>query len=282
MTRVAVVIPCFDDGATLGEAVDSVLEQEEECELVVVDDGSRDPDTEAVFDSLERRGTKVLHQANQGLSAARMAGVRATAAPFVLALDADDRLRPGALRALADGLTQNADVALVWGDYRTFGDRSYVQRTADSLDPWQLTYQNDLPVVVMVRREALLDSGGWELCGGYEDWDLWLGLAERGQAGARLPIVAFDYRLHGQRMLRESARRHGELYARLRERHADLYARRRELWRRSRAPFFLRLALPAIEGLPLSRNAKRQAGGVACHVANRRGMRTLWRRLRPT
>ena len=278
----AVVIPCFDDGATLEEAVRSAQTQEECCELVVVDDGSRDPGTKAVFAALEQRRTRVLHQTNQGLSAARMAGVRATSAPFVLALDADDRLAPGAVGTLADWLEEHPTAALVWGDYRTFGDRSYVQRTADCLDAWQLTYQNDLPVVVMIRREALLGAGGWELRGGYEDWDLWMALAERGETGARLPQVAFDYRLHGQRMLRESASRHGELYARLRQRHPGLYESRRQLWRRSGAPLMLRLALPTIEVLPLPRNAKRRAGGVACHLTQGRGLRTLWQRLRPT
>jgi hypothetical protein len=207
--------------------------------------------------------------------------VHATTAAFVLALDADDRLAPGALPALADGLLERPETALVWGDYLTFGDRSYVQRTADSLDPWQVTYQNDLPVLVLIRRQALLAAGGWQLRGGYEDWDLWMALAERGETGTRLPLVAFEYRLHGRRMLRDSARRHAEIYAHLQQRHPDLFAERRRLWRRSRAPLLLRLTLPLIEVMPLSRNAKRRAAGVAGHLAGRRGLRTLWRRLRP-
>ena len=40
----------------------------------------------------------------------------------------------------------------------------------------------------MVRREALLDAGGWELKGGYEDWDLWMALAERGVRGVHVPV----------------------------------------------------------------------------------------------
>jgi glycosyltransferase involved in cell wall biosynthesis len=279
--RVAVVVPCFNDGATVRETVRSVRAQDEPQELVVVDDGSTDGDTLRAFDELERDGVRVVHKPNGGLASARMAGVRETQARFVLPLDADDRLAPGALTALADWLERNPEMALAWGDYRVFGDLSYVQRTARRLDPWQLSYQNDVPVVVMLRREALLAAGGWRPADGYEDWDLWMGLAERGFAGARVPIVAFEYRLHGRRMLSASAERHGEIYAMLRSRHRALFERRRSLWRASPAPLPLKVSLPIIERLPLSRTWKRRLGGVACHLADRRGFATLSRRLRP-
>jgi len=115
-----------------------------------------------------------------------MTGVEATSADYVFPLDADDRLLPGALSALADKLDANPGLALVWGDYQLFGTRHYLQRTADTLDRWQITYQNDLPASALVRRSALLAAGGWELRGGYEDWDLWMALAERGERGARV------------------------------------------------------------------------------------------------
>ena len=56
--RVAVVVPCYDDGETLGEALDSLRDQEPH-ELVVVDDGSSDPATLAVLNALERDGVRV-------------------------------------------------------------------------------------------------------------------------------------------------------------------------------------------------------------------------------
>jgi glycosyltransferase involved in cell wall biosynthesis len=277
--RMAVIVPCFDDGATLEETIRSIRAQDEPPELVVVDDGSTEPKTLALFERLKAEGVRVLHQDNQGLAGARMAGVAATEAPLVLALDADDRLAPGALGTLADALERDPELALVWGDYRTFGDAEYVQGTAAALDPWQLTFQNDLPVVVMLRRQALAEAGGWSLRGGYEDWDLWLSLAERGTRGRRLPLVAFEYRLHGTRMLREMATRHGEIFDELRARHAALFDARRALWRRSSAPLALRLGLPLIELLPLGRNRKRQLGGLLNHLAQGRGLGTLGKRL---
>src|SRR5436190_12269548 len=103
MLRVAVVVPCFNDGATLRETLGSLRDQEAH-ELVVVDDGSDDPATLETLRALEDEGVRIVRRENGGLSAARMTGVEATAAPYVFPLDADDALAPGALAALADAL----------------------------------------------------------------------------------------------------------------------------------------------------------------------------------
>jgi glycosyltransferase involved in cell wall biosynthesis len=275
-----VIIPCFNDGATVAEAVHSARAQERIDELVVVDDGSTEDATVEVFRALEADGVKVVHRANGGLGAARMSGVLATGGEYLFCLDADDRLVPGALSRLAQALDEDPELALVWGDYRLFGEHSRRQRTAPSLDRWQISYQNDIPASMMIRRDALLDAGGWELRGGYEDWDLLMGLAERGRRGARVSIVAYEYRQHGVRMLGDSATRHGEIYGLLRSRHPALFANRREAWRRSDAPLALRLALPAIFALPLDANHQRLMAGAACHLARRRGLRVLISRAR--
>src|SRR5688572_3618485 len=101
---IAVVIPCHDDGATLGEAVDSALRQDVPVEVIVIDDGSTDAGTAVVLQRLAGAGIRVLRQDNRGPGPARMAGLRATGAEYALPLDADDRLPPGALRLLRDEL----------------------------------------------------------------------------------------------------------------------------------------------------------------------------------
>lgn len=260
------------------ETVRSAQAQDRVGELVVVDDGSTEADTLEVFRSLEAEGTRVVRRENGGLAAARMTGVSATASDYVFCLDADDRLLPGALLALAATLDGDRDLGLAWGDYRLFGERSWRQETAPSLDPWQISYQDDIPATIMIRRSALLATGGWELRGGYEDWDLLMSLAERGERGRRVPIVVYEYRQHGMRMLRESARRHGEIYALLGSRHPALFADRRGSWRRADVPWALKLVLPGIFALPIGANRRRLLAGAACHLARRRGMRLLLRR----
>jgi GT2 family glycosyltransferase len=277
---IAVVIPCFNDGATLLDAVRSAQAQDRIDEMVVVDDGSTDPHTIEIFLALEREGVQVLHRPNGGLGAARMTGVQATATDYVFCLDADDRLLTGTLSALGTALNHNPELALVWGDYRLFGDRTWRQLTAPSLDPWQISYQNDIPASVLIRRSALLEAGGWQLRGGYEDWDLLMGLAEHGERGRRVPIIAYEYRQHGVRMLGESATRHAEIYALLRSRHTGLFVERRRAWRRSDAPWTLKLTLPIVFALPIGANRRRLLAGAACHLAHRRGVRLLLERAR--
>jgi glycosyltransferase involved in cell wall biosynthesis len=279
--RVAVVVPCFNDGATLDETLESIQGQDEPVELVVVDDGSTDPATLETFDRLERDGITVIHQANAGLGAARMTGVAATSAPFILPVDADDVLLPGAVGALADTLAGRPDAAAAWGWYQRFGDETTLQRTAPTLDAWQITYMNELPASSLVRRSALEEVGGWHLAGGYEDWDVWMALAERGWTGVGIDRVIYRYRRQGIRLAHRAAAQHADRHDGLRTAHAALFAARRANWRRSSAPLALRLALPAIETVPgLSRHQRRMLGGVVSHLAHRRGVRALARRVR--
>ncbi len=248
--RVAVVIPCFNDGATVGAAVESLHDQEH-CEVVIVDDGSDDPRTLRVLEVLAGAGTRVIHQENRGLSGARMRGVLETSAPYVQPLDADDMLAPGAIERLADVLDREPALGMVWGDQRVFGDLELIQRRADTLDPWAITYSNRL-TEGLIRREALFDAEGWELSVGFEDWDLYMGLAEQGWQGRRVDAVTYLYRIGSSRMLSSARLQHDDLYRQMRERHPRLFAERARNWRRSSAPLHMKLALPLIARLPLS------------------------------
>jgi glycosyltransferase involved in cell wall biosynthesis len=278
--RVAVVIPCFDDGATVEEAVRSATAEQEPVELAVVDDGSTDPATLEALARLERGGVHVLRQANAGVSAARMAGLAATSAAYVLPLDADDVLEPGAIALLADRLDADPALAAAWGWYQRFGDESTLQPTAPALDPWHVSHQNELPASALLRRSALAETPGWRLHGDFEDWDLWMSLAERGWRGVGIPQVVYHYRREGTRGAHRAAARHAEIVAELRELHPHLFAARRRNWRSSSAPLALRLALPLIERLPIGHHRRRLLAGAASHLAHRRGVALLVRRVR--
>src|SRR5688500_2053614 len=92
---VSVVIPCYNHGAYLPEAVASVQSQNyPSLEIIVIDDGSTD-NTKAVAAGLT--GITYFYQPNQGLSAARNAGIRHSKGEFLLFLDADDWLLPEAI-----------------------------------------------------------------------------------------------------------------------------------------------------------------------------------------
>jgi glycosyltransferase involved in cell wall biosynthesis len=254
--RVAVIIPCYDDGVLLEEAVASVQE-DEPVEIVVVDDGSTDAETLAILEELGGRGTRVVRRENGGLAEARATGLGATSAPFVYPLDADDLLEPGALAAMADALERNPDAAVVWGDYELFGDGKGRYRSPDRWLPWTLTYVNPYPVSSLLRREPLERAKDWrgapgaKVVGahGYEDWDLWLRFVGMGLGGVRVDRAVYRRRLHGTSRLLVGARRnHQTLYAELVERNAAVFAMRDELRRRERPSAWKRAAYPVLFG----------------------------------
>lgn len=235
--RIAVIIPTYNDGHLAKEAVAS-LRGSEEIELVVIDDGSTDPDALRALDELRADHVNVVRQENQGLGPTRMNGLRLTSAPYIFPLDADDLAIPSSLSRMASVLDQNPQASFVWGDFEVFGSYDGFYRAPDRFDPYLLTWCNPYPVCSMYRRDALVAVRGWEVIlqgQGYEDWDVWLKFAESGHTGLYLGAPAYRRRLLPGRML-SSARRgpvHRALLREIRSRHSDLYARRRQLARES-------------------------------------------------
>jgi len=228
--RVAVLIPCFNDGPLVREAIRSIVE-DEPIEIVVVDDDSTDPETVAVLDELRAEGVRVeRHDSNSGSAAARGTALRTTHAPFAFPLDADDLAVPGALAAMADRLEAEPEAAACFGDYAEFGDSTIVRAVPDQLDAFRIAYTNEYPVSAMFRRSVLEAVGGWNGNGytgtGYEDWNLWMTLAERSEHCVHFGHGRITYRrrLHGERKLALGKRRHPILYGELRRVHPQLFA----------------------------------------------------------
>jgi glycosyltransferase involved in cell wall biosynthesis len=249
-SRIAVVIPCYNDGRLVVSAVESVQEAEP-VELVVVSDGTTDVGTLAALDKLEARGVRVLRQENAGLGPARMAGVGATAGEFVFPLDADDMLLPGALAQLADVLAASPGAGFAWGDFVVVGDDDRPVKhveTARTFDRWLITYKDPIPASILFRREALLEVGGWDLRV-HEEWDVMLKFAASRWDGVKLAKPVYLKRVQYRRLSSAANDVRPEYYRLLRTRHAGLFARRRDLARSSDATFVERLTLPVIERL---------------------------------
>lgn len=247
--RVAILVACHDDGATLMETLES-LRGEPESELVVVDDGSTDSSTLELLAELAQGGVPVLHQPNSGPASAWMAGLSATSAPFVMPFSSDDILVSGATTMLANALESDPEAAAAWGDLESFGAAAAYLPTAPALCPWHVTYVNSQPGIALFRREHLLEAGGWQMRTGIEDWDLWMRLAERGHRGVHIPSLSFYYRRDAGGRFRARVHTFDGFYEELRQRNATLFARRRTTKQASPAPRVLKVALPMVDRLP--------------------------------
>ncbi|MGQ9661502.1 MAG: glycosyltransferase family 2 protein [Kiritimatiellia bacterium] len=207
--RVSVVIPCFNDGKYLLEAVASVERcGRSDAEIIIVDDGSTDPMTLQVFESLERRTLCVFHHSQQrGLAHARNTGVRHAQGLYILPLDADNRIRPAYLNLGIQILDACPDVGVVYGDRDFFGAVEG-KNTVGEFDLAKLLLeQNYIDACALYRKHV------WEQCGGYdpnmpiqglEDWDFWLSVVEKGWKFHYIPEVLFDYRKRSDSMVQKN------------------------------------------------------------------------------
>ena len=252
--RIAVIVPCFNDAGLVREALSSI-DEDEPVEVVVVDDHSSDPATLAMLEELESQGVRVVrHSENRGVGPARQSGLTATSAPYVFPLDADDLAVPGALAAMADRLDADEGAAVCFGDYAEFGDSEMLRAVPERLDPYRLAYANEYPIASLFRRSALDRVGGFTpnayAGSSYEDWNLWMTLAESGARGVHLGPGRPTYRrrLHGDRKLQSGKRRHTELYGELRREHPLLFERLREHRRSSELSAPRKLLYPVVYG----------------------------------
>lgn len=195
--RVSVIVPCYNLGAYLDEAVESVLAQtSQDFEIVIVDDGSTDPGTEALLADYRRPKTRVIRIAHAGVSEARNVAIANATGLYLCALDADDRLEPTFLEKAVRALDEDPSITFVSCWARIFGDETWDWRP-ERCDVPALLCEDTVCTAALVRRDAVLAVGGFDAqmpVQGGEDWELWLTLVERGYRGMILPEVLFNYR----------------------------------------------------------------------------------------
>jgi glycosyltransferase involved in cell wall biosynthesis len=210
-----VVIANFNYGRYLREAVDSALD--ERATVVVVDDGSTEPLPELPPE------VDLVRQENQGAARARNAGIARTDSAYVLVLDADDRLVPGALSQLREPLDADPKLGFAYGRMRFFGDWEGELRFPP-YDPYALLYRHTIGLSALVRRQVLEDTGGFDPAfGQFEDWELWVNALAHGWRGRQVDAVTVDYRRHPGSKHGSDRPAYRQAYEQLRAKHADLY-----------------------------------------------------------
>jgi len=203
---VSVIIPCYNQGHFLREAIESVVAQTyPHHEIIVVDDASPDMTSHVVRQYPQVRYVK--HDRNKGLGASRNTGVRHSSGPFLVFLDADDRLLPHHFETCLRVFSEHPELALVCGDFRWFGAEGTWHRHTCSTEPDQYAALLRFgfitpPHSVMVRREAMTAVGGFKedrTFEGSEDRDCWLHITRRFPIRCHHQCIA-EYRRHPSQM----------------------------------------------------------------------------------
>jgi glycosyltransferase involved in cell wall biosynthesis len=181
MPRASIIIPTFDRPHLLPRAVESARVAGKDVEIIVVDDASVD-ETAAVCSRLT--GIKYIRlERNQGVAAARNAGLLASRSDYIAFLDDDDLRLADSIDLQSDMLDANPDAGLVYGqaiirDEST--ERVYPLDCPEGDVFWQLLTQNFIPCGSAVFRRSCMDQVGVldSALAGIDDWDLWVRIAE--------------------------------------------------------------------------------------------------------
>jgi glycosyltransferase involved in cell wall biosynthesis len=203
MAKVSVIIPCYNHGIYIHDAINSVLNQTfVDFEIIVVNDGSTDPDTVNILKRINNPKIKVLHTKNQGLPSARNNGIREAQAPIILPLDSDDKISPTYLEKGVDILETDRDTGIVYCNAEFFGEKR---------GKWLLPEYSLKEILFhnVIFHCAFFRRSDWEKLKGYnpnmkygwEDWDFWLSIISTGKNVHRIPEVLHHYRVRKKSMV---------------------------------------------------------------------------------
>lgn len=205
---VSVVIPCFNGGAFLREAIESALVQSyPRVEIIVVDDGSTDRSGEIA----QGYPVRYIYQPNRGLTSSRNLGAQESRGSYLVFLDADDRLMPEAIEAGLRVLVRQPECALTVGDHLFVStDGSYLAKSCKDFLPVRhyeaLLKSNCFEMIssILFRRSIFDQIGGFDPdLRVAEDYDLYLRIA-RHHAICFHPAVVAEYRMHQSNASRNS------------------------------------------------------------------------------
>jgi len=182
---VSVIIPTYNRGWIVKEAIESVMAQDyRDFELIVVDDGSTD-DTDDILNSY-RGDIMVFRQENQGVSAARNRGLSEASGRFIAFLDSDDLWLPQKLFRQIKFFNENPDAQICQTEETWIRKGIRVNPKKRHKKPWGMIFESSLalclvsPSAVMIRRSLFEKVGGFdETLPACEDYDLWLRISCR-------------------------------------------------------------------------------------------------------
>ena len=198
---VSIIIPYYKQPAFVTEAVRSAKSQTYSyIEIIVVDDGSPEP-VEPLLRNIE--GVRLVRTQNGGVAAARNAGFQRSSGEYLVFLDSDDVLLPGAVEAHLEALLTSPTAGLSFGSIALIDESGRQIRAPHICRPrknYFLTFLESNPIgcpgAAMIRRDAFVEAGLFdESLRVSEDYDLYLKIA-RTTPLARHTFCVVEYRQH--------------------------------------------------------------------------------------
>jgi len=203
--RSTVIIPVFNSGSFLDEAVESVLLQSNgKDQIIIIDDASTDVLTINAIEKLRSNPVVeiVRHERNKGLGAARNTGVVNALADIIIPLDSDDMLADGYFEKMLPPFS-DPNIAFTYCDVQCFGDSNDLWKSSD-FSAEKIVDSQYICGCSPFRKSVHQSVGGYceeeVFLNMNEDWDFWLSVCENGYKGVYVPCGQYFYRRHESSM----------------------------------------------------------------------------------
>ncbi|WP_396209130.1 glycosyltransferase family 2 protein [Flavobacterium sp.] len=202
---ISIIIPCYNQGRFLNDALDSVIGQDyQNWECIVVNDGSIDNTEEVALLYCDKDSRiKYVYKKNGGLSSARNTGINLSNGKYILPLDSDDKISSEYCKIAVQELESNDQIKIVYCRANFFGVKSGEWLLPDfSIE--KILGQNIIFCSGFFRRSDYNLTSGYNenMKFGLEDWDFWLSLLELGGEVFKIDKVLFFYRIRIDSMAR--------------------------------------------------------------------------------
>lgn len=198
---ISVIIPVFNSGSFLYDSVDSVMNSiGGSFEIILVDDGSTDFSTIEAINSFSDQGFLILRKENGGPASARNLGAKHAKGDFLFFLDSDNLVQSKYFEQALQVVDKNPKLGVVYSNPNFLGSSDYKTSRfypkAFNFDA--LLAGNYIDMCSLVRRQAFDEVGGFDESKcliGWEDWELWIRIANQGWGFYYIDQVLFDYRV---------------------------------------------------------------------------------------
>ncbi len=206
MDKVSIIIPCYNQGQYLSEAVDSALAQTyKNIEVIIVDDASWD-NTEIVSWKYIDRARTFKHIHNRGLSAARNTGIAHSTGNFIMPLDADDKIDPTFVEKALTIIKSGREI--VAAGCQEFGLSTRQWAPKQHPTHTDFLFRNQINHCALFKKEMWERLGGYDehMRDGFEDWDFWTRSTGLGYTVEVISEPLFLYRKRGESMVTHAIR----------------------------------------------------------------------------
>jgi glycosyltransferase involved in cell wall biosynthesis len=197
---VSVLMTVYNGQEFLNMAMDSIfLQTYKNFEFVIVDDGSTDHSS-SIIKAYDDPRIKYLYQRNSGQAAALNKGIEKARGKYIARMDADDISYPERLQRQVEFLENNDSVAMVGSSYDYIDEDSGIFAQAYHLDinrdiKMEFLVRNPFGHgTVIIRRQVLIDVGGYDAAQAIEDYELWWRVAQKHEV-ANIPEQLYGYRI---------------------------------------------------------------------------------------